>query len=86
VTPKHPAAVQLGRRGGKARAANRTKEELSEIGRRGAEARWHKQLEKIKKVTDEITAGTKILLKRARRRESELARANFSKAKKKASK
>ena len=61
MTPKDAAAVRLGRRGGKARAANRTKEELAEIGRRGAAARWSKQLEKIEKLTGEITAGTKAL-------------------------
>jgi general stress protein YciG len=43
---KDPAAVALGRRGGlkggKARAANLTPEQLSEIGRKGAAARWGK--------------------------------------------
>lgn len=41
---KDPAAVALGRRGGlkggKARAANLTQEQLSEIGKKGAAARW----------------------------------------------
>ena len=41
---KNPAAVALGRlgglKGGKARAANLTKEERSEIARRAAVARW----------------------------------------------
>lgn len=41
---KNPAAVSLGRlgglKGGKARANNLTLEQLSEIGRKGAEARW----------------------------------------------
>lgn len=44
---KNPAAVALGRRGGKIggkrRAENRTPEELSAIGRKGAEARWGKR-------------------------------------------
>ncbi len=41
---KNPHAVALGRKGGKkggkARAANLTPEQLAEIGRKGAEARW----------------------------------------------
>jgi hypothetical protein len=41
---KDPAAVALGRKGGlkggKARAANLTKEQLSEIGKQGAARRW----------------------------------------------
>lgn len=44
---KNPAAVALGRKGGKkggkARAANLTPEQLAEIGRMGAAARWAKQ-------------------------------------------
>lgn len=43
---KNPAAVALGRlggaKGGRARAKNLSKERLSEIGRKGAEARWKK--------------------------------------------
>ena len=43
---KNPAAVALGRKGGKkggkARAANLTPEQLSEIGRMGAAKRWAK--------------------------------------------
>lgn len=41
---KNPAAVALGRagglKGGKARAEKLTKEHLSAIGKKGAEARW----------------------------------------------
>jgi hypothetical protein len=44
---KNPAAVALGRKGGKkggkARAANLTADELAAIGRMGAAARWAKQ-------------------------------------------
>jgi hypothetical protein len=49
LTPdgKNPAAVALGRlggkKGGKARAAKLTKEELSEQGRKAARARWAKK-------------------------------------------
>jgi hypothetical protein len=37
---KNSAAVQLGRRGGLARAKKQSKEALSKIGRKGARARW----------------------------------------------
>ena len=44
---KNPAAVALGRKGGKkggkARASNLTPEQLAEIGRMGAAVRWAKQ-------------------------------------------
>lgn len=44
---KNPHAVALGRKGGKkggkARAANLTPEQLSEIGQKGAAVRWAKQ-------------------------------------------
>lgn len=44
---KNPAAVALGRlggkKGGKARAAKLTKEQRSEIARRAAKARWSKR-------------------------------------------
>lgn len=47
---KDPAAVSLGRRGGKkggpARAANLTPEERSEAARKAALARWRKREEK----------------------------------------
>ena len=39
---KNPAAVSLGRRGGKARAEKLSKEELSEQGRKAVNARWAK--------------------------------------------
>lgn len=32
--------AEMGRKGGQKRAANLTAEQLSEIGRKGAEARW----------------------------------------------
>jgi hypothetical protein len=40
---KNPAAVTLGTLGGKARARKATKKRLSEIGRKGAAARWKKR-------------------------------------------
>lgn len=41
--PKDPAAVALGRKGGRSRANNLTPGQLREIGRKGAEARWRKK-------------------------------------------
>jgi hypothetical protein len=47
---KNPAAVALGRKGGKkggpARAASLTKEQLSESGRNAVMARWEKYYER----------------------------------------
>ena len=37
---KDPAAVFLGQKGGKARAARLSREQLSQIGKKGAQARW----------------------------------------------
>jgi len=37
---KNPHAVALGKKGGKARAAKLTKQELSEQGRKAVLARW----------------------------------------------
>ena len=39
---KMPAAVALGRRGGLARAKKVSRRKLTEIGRKGAAARWRK--------------------------------------------
>jgi hypothetical protein len=39
---KDPAAVALGKRGGKARADSMTAEKRSEIAKKGAESRWKK--------------------------------------------
>jgi hypothetical protein len=43
---KNPAAVQLGRRGGKARGKKLSKLKLKEIARLGGLARWKKVGEK----------------------------------------
>lgn len=54
---KNPAAVALGKlggaKGGSARAANLTREELSEIGRRGglASAKAKKKAKRLQKVS-----------------------------------
>ena len=37
---KNKAAVELGRKGGKARAAKMTPEQRSEVARKAAQARW----------------------------------------------
>jgi len=39
---KSPAAIELGRRGGKARAKKLTKEQRHESARKAAQARWQK--------------------------------------------
>jgi hypothetical protein len=62
---KNPAAVALGRRGGQATARNRTPEERRAAALKAIEARWVKQ----RKLVDEITAGTKALLRAAKSRE-----------------
>jgi ClpP class serine protease len=59
MSPKNPAAVELGRKGGKATARNRTAEERAEAARKAVEARWAKQ----RKLVDEISERTKQLLK-----------------------
>jgi hypothetical protein len=56
---KDPAAVALGRKGGKARVKSQTVEERIESARRAAQARWAK----TKKLVEEITEGTKELEK-----------------------
>jgi hypothetical protein len=42
---KHPGAVALGRRGGKARVANLTPEQRREAASKAAQARWAKAKE-----------------------------------------
>ena len=43
---KNPAAVSLGRRGGKARVRNQTPEQRKESARHAAQARWAKTKKK----------------------------------------
>jgi hypothetical protein len=40
---KDPAAVAMGKKGGKARAEGMTAEKRSEIARKAAEKRWHRE-------------------------------------------
>lgn len=70
MSPKNPAAVSLGRRGGKARVENQTPEQRIESARAAAKARWAKARE----LADEITKGTKALLKTAQKREAALSK------------
>jgi general stress protein YciG len=44
MSPKNPAAVALGRKGGKATAKNRTPEQRSQAARKAVQARWVKTL------------------------------------------
>jgi len=46
MTPKNPAAVELGREGGKATARKLTAEQRKESARRAAQARWAKSKKK----------------------------------------
>jgi len=46
MTRKNAAAVELGRKGGKARVANMSKEDLAEANRKAAQARWSKAKKK----------------------------------------
>lgn len=46
---KDPAAVALGQKGGKARAARLSPQRLSEIGKKGAAVRWTKRMKKAAK-------------------------------------
>jgi hypothetical protein len=61
MAPKNPAAVALGRRGGRATARNLSAEERSAKMRRAAEARWAKTKAELQKLTIEISEGTKRL-------------------------
>ena len=62
MTPKNSAAVELGRRGGKARARTLTAEERRDAARKAVEARWAKH----RKLTMEICEGTSNLLRIAK--------------------
>jgi len=43
---KNPAAVALGRRGGKARVKNQTAQQRKDSARRAAQARWEREKKK----------------------------------------
>jgi hypothetical protein len=70
MSPKDPAAVSLGRKGGKATAENRTAEERANAARKAVESRWAKQRARLKQITE----GTKTLLDKAKKRQSALTK------------
>ncbi len=57
VTPKNPAAVALGRRGGKARVQNQTLEQRIESARHAAQARWAQNEKRIDASLKEMKDG-----------------------------
>lgn len=63
MSPKNPAAVALGRKGGKARAKNMTAEQRRDSARKAIDARWAKTRELV----DEINERSKALEVRASR-------------------
>jgi hypothetical protein len=71
MTPKNSAAVELGRRGGKARARKLTPEERREAARKAVEARWAKH----RKLAVEISEGTSNLLSIAKANDRKAAKA-----------
>lgn len=54
MSPKNPAAVELGRKGGKARARNLTPEQRIESARKAITARWAKAKEELDRMGDDI--------------------------------
>jgi hypothetical protein len=63
-------ASQFARKGGQARARKLTPEERSESARKAVEARWAK----TRKLVDEISTGTKALLRKSKAAEARLAK------------
>jgi len=71
MTPKNPAAVALGRKGGKATAQKRTAEERSAAAKKAVEARWTR----LRELSKEIGSGTRKLLKESRAAQARRAKA-----------
>jgi len=65
---KNPAAVALGRRGGRQYAKNSSAEERTQRARMAAEARWEKQRKRLERLVGEITKGTRALEKKSRKK------------------
>ena len=76
-------ATQFARKGGEARAKKLSAEERSESARKAVEARWAKQKIELKKLTEEITEGTKALLAKTRKRQAAMARMKKARERKK---
>jgi hypothetical protein len=68
MTRKNPAAVALGRRGGRQYAKTSSPEERTRRARMAAEARWEKQRKRLVRLVGEITKGTKALEKKSRKK------------------
>jgi hypothetical protein len=66
MASKNRAAVELGRRGGKARARKLTPEQRTEAARKAVAARWAKQRELV----SSLSKGTKELLRAVKAREA----------------
>ncbi len=67
MTAKNPAAVTLGRRGGKARAQKLSVEQRQESARKAAEARWAKTEKLVADITKRSKRIEKIAARRAAR-------------------
>lgn len=68
MTPKNPAAVALGRKGGKARAEKLTAEQRSDSARKAIEARWAKTKAGIEKLVKKVEAREIVLANRRKRK------------------
>lgn len=78
VSPKNPAAVALGRRGGRARVQNQTLEQRIESARHAAQARWAQNEKRIDASLKEINEG---LAKLEAKQKARTQRAKAKKAK-----
>jgi hypothetical protein len=68
MTPKNPAAVALGRKGGKATARKLTPQQRSDAARKAVEARWaktQKSLAEMDRNLEALTTRTKKAKKEA---------------------
>ena len=54
MSPKNPAAVALGRKGGKATAENRSAEQRSAAARKAVEARWAEHKKNMKQIDQSL--------------------------------
>ena len=79
MTPKNPAAVALGRKGGKATAEKRTAEERSEAARKASSKRAGR---KRKSWSEEITIGSQGTAKKDRLAAAAVVRTKKARAKK----
>jgi hypothetical protein len=66
MTRKNPAAVALGRKGGKARVKNQTPEQRIESASRAANARWAKTEKLVREITEKSKQLLDLTVKRER--------------------